>query len=561
MRNQAKAEDSRSHFERWRRLQQEMQSALEQRLAAMLAEAPPHIERYKARFERSFPAWTGSSLRPARLGERLAEAELVLVGDYHSLAQSQRSALRLLRRLRRRGVSPCLALEMIPSQFQPELDAFLTGRLSSRAFAKLAVEAGFWDFNWRPIQTLLDFARHHELPVIGLNTEVRRADRALQERDRHAADLLAARRLAEPERPLFVLYGDYHLADAHLPAAIRRACKRAGVAPPRSLRVFQNREPLFWESLGPRGRSPELLLLEGGDVCIQGATPLVKLQSFLYWLNFHDLEDEDPDPADHCEDLGHEVDAAMKRIAHFLRIPILEQAPPRVYWLGDADFARQIAQESGWEEAELALVQSSLAQGEDCYLQSRDLAVISEPGQNRLAELAARVLHGRTAGLGNRPRTLADDFYLRVISQALLFLGSKLINPLRKSPDRPALIRNLREGRGNRGEWRDRAELQLAYLEAEERYLHEGDIDGFSGRFFGLDGPRHLSLTRALGHNLGGRLYEALVDETLDPFWLRELWFESFNLEGSPLRQYFDILEQLGSSRELRLARGERESL
>ncbi len=561
MRNQAKAEDSRSHFERWRGLQQEMQSALEQRLASMLDDAPPHIERYKERFERSFPAWTGRSLRPQQLGDRLEDAELLLVGDYHSLAQSQRAALRLLRRLRRRGVAPCLALEMIPSGHQQQLDAFLAGHLSSRAFTRLAVEAGFWDFNWRPIQTLLDFARHHDLPVIGLNTEVRRADRALQERDRHAAELLAARRLAEPERPLFVLYGDYHLAAPHLPAAVRRACKRAGITAPRCLRVFQNREPLFWESLGPRGRSPELLLLEGGDVCIQGATPLVKLQSFLYWLNFHGSDSEDPDPADHCEDLGHEVDVAMKRIARFLRIPLLEQAPPRVYWLGDVDFARRIAKESGWGETELALVQSSLIQGDDCYLQGRDLAVISEPGQNRLAELAARVLHGRSAGLGQRPRTLADDFYLRVISQALLFLGSKLINPLRKSPNRPALIRNLRECRGNRDEWRDRAELQLAYLEAEERYLSEGNIDAFSGRFFGLDGPSHLSLTRALGHNLGGRLYEALVDETLDPFWLRELWFEPFNLEGSPPRRYFEILDQLGSSRELRDMRGEQERL
>ncbi len=553
MRKHGNAEDRTIHFERWRRLQREMQSALERRLRAMLDEPPPHLQRYLERFENGFPAWTGQSLRPVQLGKRLAEADLILLGDYHSLAQSQRTALRLLRRLRRRGVAPCLALEMIPAEYQPELDDFLAGKLTAPAFTQLAEEERFWDFPWKPVQTLLNFCRHHDLPVLALNATPTRADRALQERDRRVADLIAAQRLREPERPLFVLYGDYHLATPHLPAAIGRAMKRAGLPPLAPLRVFQNREPLYWQSLSERG-SPEVLLLEGDDICIQSATPLVKLQSYLYWINFHDFGDEHdlptgpPDPAEHSEDLGHEVDVALKRIARFLHIPLLERASPRVYWLGETDFARQIATEAGWEDAELAQVQSSIAQGEDCYLRGRDLAVVTEPGQNRLAELAARVLHGRCSDIGGRPRTLADDFYLRVIASALIFLGSKLINPLRKSQDRPALVRTLREGRGQKGEWRLQAELLLAYLDAEVEYLREGSVDGFDSRFFRLDGPRHLALTRAIGRNLGGRLYTALIGGKVDPFWLRELWFEPFHLEGSPLRRYFEILEQLDDS-------------
>ena len=529
-----------------------MQSALETRLRAMLDDPPPYLQRYRERFDEGFPAWTGRQMAPVELGRRIAEAELILLGDYHSLAQSQRTALRLMRRLRRRDVSPCLALEMIPADYQPELDDFLAGKITSPAFTELADSEGFWDFPWKPVQTLLNFCRHHHLPVLALNTAPTRADRALQERDRRAADLVAARRLREPERPIFILYGDYHLAAPHLPAAIGRAMKRAGLPPLRPLRIFQNREPLYWQSLSERG-SPEVLLLEGDDICIQSATPLVKLQSYLYWLNFHDFGDEEgllmgggpPDPAEHSEDLGHEVDVALKRIARFLHIPLLERAAPRVYWLGETDFARQIARESGWEDAELAQVHSSIDQGEDCYLRARDLAVVTEPGQNRLAELAARVLHGRCSDIGGRPRTLADDFYLRVIASALIFLGSKLINPLRKCQDRPALIRTLREGRGQKGEWRRQAELLLAYLDAERDYLASGSVDGFDTRFFRLDGPRHLALTRAIGRNLGGRLYAALLGGGIDPFWLRELWFEPFHLEGSPLRRYFEILERL----------------
>jgi hypothetical protein len=554
---------AQGQFPRWRQLQREMQAALQARLDALLEPPPSYIEAYRDRFEREFPAWTGATLKPAQLDRRLAAADLVFVGDYHSLAQSQRTALRLLRRLRRRGVAPAIALEMLPAERQGLVDDFLAGRLSRARFRAQVQEQRLWDFPWKPVQILLDFARYHQLPVIALNHRPRRAEHALAERDRRAARLLAAVRRREPGRPLFVLYGDYHLAASHLPAACDRAFAKAGLAPARAVRVFQNREDLFWQSLGADGRAPEILDLAGGELCIQSATPLVKLQSYLHWLSFHAGEREDwavPDPADFSEDLGAEVDVALHRIAQFLRIPLLEQAPPRVFWVGETDFALRIARAGGWRDDELALVLNSLRVGEDCYLRERDLAVIADPGENHLSELAARVLHSRCSRLSLRPRTLVDDFYLRVIRHALMFLGSKLMNPLRKSQDRPALLRYLRED-GPGGDWRGRAELLLAYLEAEERFQHSGEVEGFASRFFNLEPRLHLALTRAVGRSLGSRLHDALIADRLDPIWLRTLWFEPFRLEGSPLKRYIEILEQLAQRHGAARAAGELERL
>jgi succinate dehydrogenase/fumarate reductase flavoprotein subunit len=107
-----------------------------------------------------------------------------------------------------------------------------------------------------------------------------------------------------------------------------------------------------------------------------------------------------------------------------------------------------------------------------------------------------------------------------------------------------SLLRYLRED--GAGDWRERAELLLAYLDAEERCLHSGDLSGFALRFFNLPAPLHRALTRAVGRSLGSRLHAALLADALDPIWLRALWFESFNLEGSPLRRYMEALEQLG---------------
>lgn len=547
MGKQEKPAGSAGQFARWRQLQREMQGALAARLDALLEPLPPYLARYRAEFEAEFPAWTGRVLAPAELDKRLLSAELIFIGDYHSLAQSQRTALRLLRRMQRRGMAPALALEMLPAERQDLIDAFLAGRFARARFLREVERERFWDFPWKPVQTLLDFARYHQLPVLALNTRPRRAEQALPERDRRAAALITAQRKREPGRPVVVLIGDYHLAAAHLPAACKRAGARAGLPPARGLRIFQNREALFWQSLTPAGKAPEILALTGDDLCIQSATPLMKLQSYVHWLSFHAGEREDwalPDPAELSEDLGQEVDAALRRMARFLRIPLLEQPPPRVFWIAEPDFARRIARAAGWRDEELALVLASLRLGEDCYLRERDLAVIADPSPNRLAELAARVLHSRTSRLALRPRSLPDDFYLRVIQSALHFLGSLLINPLRKSQDRPALLRYLRED-GN-GDWRGRAELLLAYLDAEERFRRDGELDGFSPRFFNLEAPLHRALTRAIGRSLGSRLHAALLADALDPIWLRELWFEPFHLESSPLRRYLEILERLG---------------
>ena len=550
MRKREEPAGTNGQFARWCQLQREMQAALGARLDALLEPPPPYLTRYREHFEQSFPAWTGRALAPGELDACLAAADLILVGDYHSLAQSQRSALRLARRMQRRGLAPALALEMLPAERQDLLDGFLAGRLSRARFAREVERERLWDFPWHPVQTLLDFARYHRLPVIALNTRPRRAERALPERDRQAAALLAAQRRREPARPLLVLIGDYHLAGGHLPAAAARAWTRAGLPPARVLRIFQNHEPLFWQSLGPRGRAAEILALAGGDLCIQSATPLMKLQSYVHWLSFHAGEREDwslPDPAELSEDLGQEVDALLRRMARFLRIPLLEQPPPQVFWIAEPDFARRIALGAGWREDELALVLASLRAGEDCYLPGRNLAVIADPSANRLAELGARILHSRTSRLVLRPRSLADDFYLRVVLSTLHFLGSLLINPLRKSQDKPALLRYLRED--GSGDWRGRAELLLAYLEAEDRFQRDGELNGFSMHFFNLEAPLHRALTRAVGRSLASRLHAALLADALDPIWLRELWFEPFRLEGSPLRRYIEMLEQLGGER------------
>ena len=106
-----------------------------------------------------------------------------------------------------------------------------------------------------------------------------------------------------------------------------------------------------------------------------------------------------------------------------------------------------------------------------------------------------------------------------------------------------------------------RLRLLLAYLEAQDRYLKDGDVEGFSSSFYSQAGPMHMDLTQSVGRHLGAQLQDAMLDERIDRLWIRDLWFEPFHLDGSPLRFYLETLEMLVASESDASRPGEAERL
>ncbi len=534
--------EARKSFHRWMDLQKQLQDRLEFSLRERLGPESPILARYREHYFRTLPSWTGEQLSPAQLSDRLVNANAVLLGDFHSLAQSQRTALRLLKRLMRAGFHPALGLEMIPAHHQSELDAFMAGEMKNREFLEVFREG--WDFPYKPVRTLLSYARYHGLPVLGLNSDPLEGEDPLLARDGRAAKILTDFQQRNPKQPVFVLMGDFHLGENGLPAALESAGFQGPV-----VRCFQNPAPLYWEALEALGECPEILELEGGHAAIQSATPIVKLQSYHYWITGQELEqdtvDDRPpeDPGELLADLSEEVDQLLHRVAHFLRIPLLEEDPAAIIWTGQEDFTNLVDSLEDWSSEDINLVTTSLAWGHGCYLKSRHLGFLAKLTQNRVAEMAGRILLARSARITSRPRTLVDDFYLRVVETALTFLASKIINPMRKYRDIEKLEGMLERNRSGRNGWRGRARQLLKYLKAEQTYLHEGDETVLAGGFFRLPAHDHLDLTRAVGKHLGGRLYEAMMAGEVDRLWLRDLYFDRMALESAPTRAYFEILE------------------
>ena len=98
----------------------------------------------------------------------LAKADVVYVGEAHTIRRHHELQLRLLQELFARGVPLTLCLEQLEAADQPAVDRYARGETD---FAALVREIG-WDKKWRnyaDYQPLCEFARAQRFPIRALN--------------------------------------------------------------------------------------------------------------------------------------------------------------------------------------------------------------------------------------------------------------------------------------------------------------------------------------------------------------------------------------------------------
>ena len=94
----------------------------------------PGIEIYEREYLRYVKSYAEVSNKSDLIKKVLA-ADLIFHGDYHTLRQSQRSVLRILREIEvKRDIILCL--EMFHGRDQKHIDLFMAGKLSEKSFLK-----------------------------------------------------------------------------------------------------------------------------------------------------------------------------------------------------------------------------------------------------------------------------------------------------------------------------------------------------------------------------------------------------------------------------------------
>lgn len=324
------------------RMQKNMFRTLEIEADRAVGAVPKTLHSYRRNYLRDFKeSYTRKKLQSISrkdLIQKIRQAPVTFVGDYHTFSQSQKTTLRLLRDIQEtKGNSTplkYLGLELISSQYQRIVDDYLAGTVDRTRFLSVTKYHEEWGFPWQNYEPLFDWAKENGVRIIALNrpkeflstsgSTLRRVKdikdvKDLKTRDQWAAGLITdlyehhQQQGAPDSFRMLVLYGDWHVARAHLPTQLNKVSKNYLNKKIHSLTIHQNEDKLYWKLVqqGKLQHATNTYRLGTDCYCIFSGTPWGKLQSLLNWA--------EGDPDSDIERMTEEVQKIAVRLCELFR--------------------------------------------------------------------------------------------------------------------------------------------------------------------------------------------------------------------------------------------------
>jgi hypothetical protein len=520
------------------------------------------LDRYSREYHRFLRRYE-SIVPSSALIKHVLSSDIVYHGDYHTLRQSQRSVLRIFRDIAdKRPVMLCL--EMFHAGDQEIVDRFMRGELLEKEFLDKIAYRKKWEFrfeNWLP---LLDLCRKHHVPVFGIN-EPQEGKQSLRQRDESAAVIVATLAIRNPGALVYVVDGDYHISPDHLPARVREKLRPLRIET-RCTIIYQNDANLYWQLAGEGREDADVLQIDENSFCIINSTPANKLQSYLNWLEYsedayHPMHTEWEDLSD---DSGNTtVPGIIKTICAILELPYPGEEIERleIYYGRHLDFMEMIG-----TSKELACMEQEIwrkiRKDEGFLLEyAREraghyLIYLPNSSLNSAAEEAAHFINAVMRGNCGKPRSLFDCFYATVLTEALGFFGSKLINERRKVQTLSAMrtyigsFKNAQKPPSKQ----ERTKTGLCHLLLRHRFLEHAESDpaAFRRKFGAVYADRKgmaAEFATQLGYMLGDRLYYAVKKRKFPLKEVIDLFANDFSGPGKAFNRYLELTAALAQRR------------
>ncbi len=506
-------------------------------------------ERYHRAFRRSVDR-TARATTLDRLFAACARARVAFVGDFHAVPAYQDFASRVLEETAARVPRVGLGVEFVFTRQQSSLDALQRGDLDDAAFRRRIHYREEWGYPWGGFGRLLETARRLGVPVFALDSSPRAGVRGLRRRDDHAARRIAAILEQHPGMRMVVLFGESHLAPAHLPSKVERRLREVGVAG-RTVRVFQSPDEVYWRAAGRRDRLPEAVRLGGGGWAVFPTSPLAKYEAHRQVLQ---RWQDDVPPEDEV-DLTPAVHHLIEVLVGWLGIRLKRRIRHRAGWVGDLGDAfpevysgpeasallPEILRENGRSREEIREARALLRDRGALYESRSNVMFLRRYLPARAAGEGARFL--RTALTGRlfvpTDETAPDpasNAYGAAYNEALAYLGSRLVDPASDYLSAEEL-RAVRPGRGRRTVAPALAE-RVRWIEAHARF--EGSARPTPPevllRPLRSSRRRARTLARDLGHRLGRILYERVRAGEVPRATLRSWFTRPLAPVGAPAR-------------------------
>jgi len=516
------------------------------------------VAKYGREYHRYLKTYQSISGKP-ELVRRAAASDLVYHGDYHTLRHSQRSILAMLQELSgKREIVLCL--EMFHGKDQKWVDLYLSGALEEKSFLNKIRYARNWAYNWNPWRHILDFCRARGIPVLGINTEVEDPEKSLQARDVYSAQIIGRALIRHPGALIYVVDGDYHISPNHLPREVEARLAPLGVIPQRTI-IYQNAENLYWKLAMEHKEEAEVLQIGADSFCLMNTVPATKLQSYLDWLEYAE-DGYFPVRGNWAELSGENYFSQLQSIVQNLdslfqfRFPMESLERLNVYSSRNLDFT-ELIQSIPALRGHLRRVQDKIRRGEGFLLEYLEagapayLIYLPNSSINQAAEEATHFVHAVLRGPLRITLAGLDYFYAKLLTEALGFFGSKMINEKRKPPTESGLrvfLGKVKQGgweSSNQAETAKVARLILQHLHLEKRRSRESDFRGKFAAVFADRSTLPQVFSTQLGYMLGNRLYYAVKKGLVPLRDVRTLFYEDFSHPGMAFDAYTRFAREL----------------
>jgi hypothetical protein len=249
--------------------------------------------KYIQEFNREFQSFQ-AVCDPKDILEQGQQANLIWIGDYHALGQSQTSATEFIRHLAARKNNLVVAVEPVFARNQEILDRWMNGDISEQEFLDGVHYDEEWGCDWAGYKNIFTTARELRIPVYGVDCHPRNDMRSIGRRDLGVARCIGRLMEKNPGCTLVVIFGESHLATNHLPCRVRGILETKGIEL-RELLIVQNIDALYWKLQEAGCGESRAVRVRDACYCVFNATPIEKYESFRQYLHRCIEEDSSSD--------------------------------------------------------------------------------------------------------------------------------------------------------------------------------------------------------------------------------------------------------------------------
>lgn len=516
------------------------------------------LNRYARKYQQSVRHFQSIATKNDLL-DQIATTNIVYHGDYHTLKQSQRSVLRVLREIvYRREIVLCL--EMFMAHHQNHIDAWMNGKISEHQFLKRIEYSRTWGFPWENYKPILEFCKEHMIQVAGINSPQEPASRnPLSVRDDNAAKVISLLVIRNPGNLIYVVDGDYHVAPVHLPRAVDRLLNQLDVSVRKTI-LYQNVETLYWQLAAQHKEETDILRISDDSFCIINATPLNKLQSFLNWLEYTDdayypshgvWSDATDTP------VVNSVPDLVITMCSLLKIELPSDALERltIYYASDLNFM-DLLREHPHPASFMVRIRAKIANNEGFLLSLENTTpathIIYLPNSsiNMAAEEASHFVNEILRGPLAVRLSNFDLFYRSVVTECLGFFGSKLINEKRKVQAPSALRSFIRGCKGKKISHDEHKRLYIARCILGHYSLggRTAGPDTYKKKFHTIyhpGKPVFWIVSTQIGYILGDRLFQCVKRGKISVREARDLFFQPLGAPTEAFKSYRSLMERI----------------